>query len=318
MKLPNFLSTLRDSVILLPFDVTTSLGNDSISDFLVNQVNKSVSFPPPIACYPGLSNSQLSSINFVETRAFGLPTLATVASTLDSNCFINRPVYGVLDVWRMRLPFPDGRQGVALQAAVLNNSGPSVRTILHAGELLSALPGPNETEIHSFNVNPREFGTLTHINHVALQWLQSFPSVDLAIAAAEYLSQSPTSPPPQSSPLLNATIPIIEVALFGEVLLDSDISSFVSSFSTPTGELFFGSSQGEAFRRWALQPSSPSTITWTSSAIAQQVVVETQTVDPKFESVWTASGRLIASGPTNSSSVQRVLNTLGALGLLST
>lgn len=314
--LPNFLSAIRSSTIMLPFDATASLSNNSISDFL-SHANQSVSFPIPIACYPGLSSSQIGSINLVETQAFGLPSISSSATSFDPNCFISRPVYGVLDIWRLRLPFPDSRKGVAQQAAILGNSGASTRVVLHAGELLSAFPGPNETDIRPFNVNPREFGTLSHIQHVALQWLQSFPSANLAIAAATYLSQSPTSPPPASSPLLNATIPIIEVALFGEVLLGTDISSFVSSFLTPSGELFFGSSQGGVFRRWALQSSSSSTITWTNSAIAQQVVIETQITNPKFENIWAASTKLIASGPTNSSSVQPILNNSGALGLLS-
>ncbi|GJJ09626.1 hypothetical protein Clacol_003849 [Clathrus columnatus] len=317
-NLPNFLSALRASSILLPFDAT----NKVISNFLSgHESNSSISFPPPIACYPGLSSSQINSINLVETHAFSLsPITPPTATSLDPNCFINRPVYGMLDVWRLQLPFPDSRQGVAQQAVVLNGSEASVRAILHAGEMLSAFPGDNITDIHPFNVNPQEFGTLSHIQHIALRWLQSFSSVDLAIAAAEYLSQSPTQPPPSASPLLNATTPIIEVAFFGEVLLQSDVGSFVSDLTTPTGELFFGSSQGEAFRRWALQQSSPpstTTITWTDSALAQQVVIETQTVNSKFENVWTASGNLITHGPTNSTSVQLVVNTFRALGLFS-
>ncbi|KAF8591922.1 hypothetical protein K439DRAFT_1610779 [Ramaria rubella] len=310
--LPSFLAAFKSASVLLPFDAT----NQGISDLLAAAVNKTLTFPPSIACYPGLSASQIARISLVENQVYGLAPLNASAATFDTTCFGNRPIYGVLDVMRTRLPFSDSRSGVAKQAAVLTSDAAS-RAVLHVGELLSALPGPNITDISPFDVNPRDFGTLSHLNHIALEWLQSFPTPTLAADAAKFVASSPTVPPASGSSLFNSTsVPIIEVALFGNVFL-SDISLFVSSFATPSGALFFGSSQGQTFRRWALQQSSTATIAWSEDVFASQVVLEGSSTNGTFEQIWTNAGTL-AAGPTNASSVGNIVNQLSNAGLFST
>ena len=311
--LPTFLQAFKTSPVMLPFDATASPGGQSIANLLNNSINKTLSFPPPVACLPGLNATQLGQINAVETTAFALDPVQKAQTQLDTSCFANRPVYGVLDVLRARLPFADGRKGVAQQAVILNSDA-SVRAILHSGEILSALPGSANVTITEANIDPRRFGTLSHLNHIALKWLQAFPTTNLAVEAAKFLLTSPTVPPTSESILFNANIPPVEVAVFGVVFL-SDISSFVSSFSTPTGSLFFGSSQGQSFRKWALQ--NPSTIAWSSSASSPQVVHETQATNSAFEQVWTGSEALIQKGATDASTVAVVTNALGGQGLFS-
>lgn len=307
--LPTFLIAFRSSPILLPFDATSSPGGQAIANLLTEAINRTLSFPPAVGCYPGLSSSQLQQISTVETQAFGLTGLNSSSSNFDSSCFANHPVYGVLDVLRTRLPFSDSRSGVAKQAAVLNSDAGS-RVVLHVGELLDAFPAPISSSFSSFDVNPRDFGTLSHVNHIALEWLQSFPTPALAAEAAQFVLSSPTSPPPSSSSLFNATsLPTVEVAIFGDIFL-SDYSSFLSSFSMPSGSLFFGSSQAQAFRRWALQQSSSSaTIAWSQNTFAPQVVHETSSTNSLFEQIWSNAG--------GSNSVQQVVNALTNAGLFS-
>lgn len=312
--LPNFLRAFKSAPVMLPFDATSSPGGHSIASFLQSLINHTVSFPPPIACYPGLNSTQIQRINAVEGAAFSLDPIQSAPSVFDSSCFANRPVYGVLDVLRLRLPFADGRIGVAKQAVILNDDA-SIRAILHAGELLSALPGPSTTSLSDSSVDPRRFGTLSHVNHIALRWLQSFSSPNLAAEAAKYITTSPTVPPPSDSVLINATIPPIEVAVFGDVFL-SDISSFVSSFSTPDGSLFFGSDQAQSFRMWALQASSAS-IGWCSAAFDSEVVREKSSINSDFELVWTGANGLIEKGNDGSQVVASVTNALGGRNLFS-
>jgi hypothetical protein len=312
--LPTFLTAFKSSSILLPFDATASPGGQAISTLLANAFNRTLSFPPAIGCYPGLSASQLQRISAVETQAFGLAPLNSTPSVFDSSCFSNHPAYGVLDVLRTRLPFSDSRSGVAQQAPVLSSDAAS-RAVLHVGELLSAFPAPNTTDLTPFAINPREFGTLSHLNHIALGWLRSFPTTSLAAEAARFVLSSSTSPPTNPD-LLNATsLPIVEVAIFGDIFL-SDLSSFVSSFSTPTGSLFFGSSQAQAYRRWALQPSSSGSIAWSQSTFGSQTVREGSSSNTSFEQIWSVAATL-TPGPTNMTTVQQVVNDLANVGLFS-
>ena len=306
--LSTFLSAFRSAPILLPFDATGSPGGQAISDLLTSAINRTLSFPPAAGCYPGLSSTQVQRINTVETVVFGLPALTSSPSSFDSTCFASRPVYGILDVLRTRLPFDDSRAGVAKQAAILTSDA-SPRAVLHVGELLSALPGANDTDLSPFVLDPRQFGTTNHVNHIALQWLQSFPTAAAATVAAKFVLSSPSTPPPSDSILFNSTsIPTVEAAVFGNVFL-SDVSSFVSDFSTPSGALFFGSPKGNAFRRWALQQSS-SAIAWSDSAFAATAVHEGSSTNSTFEQIWSAAGSL-APGPNN---VQQVVDAFNRSG----
>ena len=314
--LPAFLTAFKSAPIFLPFDATSSPGGQAISNLLSEAINRTLSFPPAIGCYPGLSSSQIQRISAVETQAYGLAALNSTPSQFDSTCSASHAVYGIMDVLRTRLPFSDSRSGVATQAAVLTPDAAS-RVVLHVGELLSAFPAPNITDLTIFDVNPREFGTVSHLNHIALGWLRSFPNTSLATEAAKFLLSSPTAPPPPSSPLFNATfLPTVEVAIFGNNFF-TDFSSFSSSLSTPSGSLFFGSSQAGIFRRWALQqPSSLANITWSQSTFATQTVQEESSTNSSFEQIWSAAG-LLTTAPTNSSTVQEVANALENAGLMS-
>lgn len=312
--LPTFLTAFKSAPIFIPFDATASPGGQDISSLLTAAINKTLSFPPAIGCYPDLSSSQIQRISAVETQAFGLAALNSTPSMFDSTCSASHPVYGVLDVLRTRLPFSDSRSGIAKQAAEVTSDAAS-RVVLHVGELLSALPAPNVTDLTAFDVDPRDFGTMSHLNHIALKWLQSFPNVSLAKEAAQFLLSSPTTPPSSNSLLFNATfLPTVEVAIFGNIFL-SDFSSFISSFSTPSGSLFFGSAQAQEFRRWALQQSS-ATISWSQSTFATQTAPEGSLPNSSFEQIWSAAFAL-TTGPTNSSTIQDVVNALGSAGLLS-
>ncbi|KDQ17506.1 hypothetical protein BOTBODRAFT_143912 [Botryobasidium botryosum FD-172 SS1] len=322
--LPKFRSAVQSSVVLVPFDAT--------STSLMNIASPNSSFPPPIACFPRLSNDQLLSINTIESNVFGLPNITTPPSSFSSSCFPTRPVYGILDLLRLRLPFPDSRTGVGKQAAVLQ---PHVypRVVVHVGETLSALPapGPSESSLPMEATDPREYGTIANMDHVIFTYLQSLPSLAVVTALVNFVLLSP-SIPPGLPPMQNTTlsdalsvIPPLEVAIFGTIL-GSDIAGASSSFTTPVSSspdassdsLFFGSQQGQVFRTWALNSiasaisgggsSSPGNIAWTPSFTSSLVAREGTTTDTLFEQVWSNASAVIDAGSASTSLAD--LNTL--------
>lgn len=312
--LQKFRDAVQNAPFLIPFDSTSSPGGDVLTTQMSNA--SSTQFPIPISCYPGLNSTQMALINSLEINAFGL-TCASTSSQFSQSCFPDRPVYGVVDFLRLRLPFPDDRKGVALQASALSTDA-TVRTVVYSGEILSALPGTSAvSDISSSMTDPREFGTPDFLDHVLLNYFSSMSNTSLAMDLVSYVLSSSTTPPANNSDLANSlsSLPVLEFAVFGSIR-PQDIAFSVSSFSTPSDSLFFGSDVSEVFRSWALVNTSASVV-WTESALSPDAVHETSTIDPNFESVWKPASELAASGSTDAEDVQKVTSSLRSLGLFS-
>lgn len=316
--LDTFRTAIQNSMFLLPFDATLSPGGTAMTDIMTN--SSSTLFPPPISCYPGLNSTQIERINSLETTVFRLDA-ASAASKFDDSCFPYRPVYGVVDLLGLRLPFADGREGVGLQAAALSNDA-KLRAIIYSGEVLSALPGATSLPaLLPSSTDPREFGTVDFMDHVLLTYFSSISNTSLATQIVSHVLSSASSsspvPPANTSDIASAlpSLPVIEFAVFGSVK-PQDISASVSSFSTPSGELFFGSDAGQTFRDWALVNSSAEVI-WTEQALSAEAVREGSDTNSDFESVWTPASKLVAQGTTSEDDVQKVVKSLDSLGLFS-
>ncbi|RDB29514.1 hypothetical protein Hypma_015425 [Hypsizygus marmoreus] len=298
IDLPVFMSAFGVSPVLLPFDATLSQQPQSVTSLLTPSP---LSFPPPLSCYPGLKANQIQQINAIEGGVFALTPVSN-ASRFDPACYLARPIYGVLDVLRLRLPFLDPRAGIPRQAAVLTRDV-APRVLLRVGGILSPLPGPsNVTTVTAEQTDPRQYGTLGQANHVVLQYLSSIPDVNVATALVKYILASASiqpTPPTNSSIIFRSlsTIPILEVAVFGTVS-PSDISSAVSSFTTPSGTLFFGSDQGTAMRNWAIT-GCHTTIVWAESALSPLVVRDSDFSDQIFNQTWTAVSTAMRNGVRN-------------------
>jgi hypothetical protein len=274
-----FVSSLISSPILMPFDANGTAGNTSISSLLTN--SSTTPFPPPLSCYPGLTQSQFELVTNLETSVFGLSSPVTQAN-FNYSCFADRPIYGVLDMLHLRLPFQDSQTG-AKQAATLSRDASS-RVIVYNGNVLSSLPNSNTSSIPT--TDPRRFGTLRHINHVLLDFFQAIPDVNVARQFVDYVLSYPATPPTNDTLLgrsLN-TIPTLEVAVFGSVT-PPDITGVVSSFATPSGRLFFGTDQSLAVRDWAIVAARTS-VTWTEFANSSKVVDDSSFTDDAFNAVW--------------------------------
>jgi hypothetical protein len=282
-----FMAALSVSPILLPFDAA-SQGSQSLSSLLKDL--PAPPFPPPLACYPGLDSVEIHKVNSIESDVFDLPPISN-ASRFDSSCFPDRPIYGVLDVLRLRLPFNDPGPGVARQAVVLKRDVSS-RVLVYSGETLSSLPGPsNITTLTATQLDPRQYGALGIYHHVVLNYLSAIPDVNVAIELVKYVLASasvPATPPTNSSILFRsiATIPVMEVAVFGSIG-PSDISSAVSAFTTSPGSLFFGSDQGTDLRNWAITERGVS-IAWAESALSPLIVRDNDFSEPAFHDTWKA------------------------------
>lgn len=285
-SLAPFKAAFSTSPIILPFDATSQP---------IQKLYSATSFPPPTACYPGLNSDQLNLANTIEEEAFGLPRINTT-SQFDTSCFPTHPVYGVLNVLRLRLPFPDSAVNVVHQGVILK---PDVtpRAILAAGAGLSTLPGTiNATRSLVVAADPRNYGTAAHANHIIFQYLSSMPP-DTANAVIRHVLDAATSStplPPDNLPL--DSIPSLEVAVFGNVEA-SDIGSYVSSFTNPSGSLFFGSDDGTAFRTWAIGRGGQ--IAWTANATSLGVVYDSSFSDRIFNLTWDATSAGINTNAPN-------------------
>ncbi|KAJ6519925.1 hypothetical protein C8R45DRAFT_953276 [Mycena sanguinolenta] len=280
-----FMTALSSAPILIPFDVETGS--------VRTEMTSSTNFPLPIACYPGLSPAQLTQINAVES-VFGLSPTTTSPSQFNSTCFPNRPVYGVLDVLRLRVPFPDSRTNVARQAVTLKQAV-APRAVIYSGEVLSAFPGtPDVTG--SISLNPNTYGTLGHFNHVVLQYLNSMPT-SVGRALVQFVLSNSTTPPTSSSLLASTTIPALEVAIFG-TLTKADLDFVSSGFADAEGALVFGSSEGTALRQWAIPATG--TLVWTEFANSSLVEYDTSFTNNIFNQTWAAAaGSLTSPGVIN-------------------
>jgi hypothetical protein len=275
-----FVSLLISSPIFLPFDANGTAGNTPISSLLTNST--SAPFPPPLSCYPGLATSQVALITNLETSVFGLSP-PTVQTSFNISCFADRPVYGVLDILHLRLPFPDSQTGTAKQAAILSRDA-TPRVVIYNGEVLSSLPNSNVSAIPT--TDPRQFGTLNHINHVLLDFFAAIPDLNVAIQFVDYVLSSAVTPPPSNTSLGQSldAIPMLEVAIFGSVT-PPDVDGVVSSFATPSGGLFFGSDDSLAVRDWAIV-GAQTTVTWTEFADSPEIVNDGSFTDNSFNAVW--------------------------------
>lgn len=293
--LVQFLSNVKGSPILLPFDATAAPGGHNLSALLTNA--SSTPFPPPLSCYPGLTPAQTQLAQQLETQVFGLPR-ASPASTFDPSCYPNRPVYGVLDILQLRLPFMDQRTGVAKQAALLTRDA-STRAVIYAGELVSAFPGDGTPG--PVSTDPRQYGTLSNLEHVILQYLKSIPDVNLAQEVVEYVLKTPALPPDSGAQavLFNSLslLPIIEVAVFGTVDA-SDIASTTSSLSDPQNQLFFGTDASAAVRDWSINAVGTGVL-WTELATSVNVTVDTSFTNAGFNFVFGNASAFFHHAPSN-------------------
>lgn len=279
--LSRFLAIIAASSIVIPFDATAS----RIVNLMPNATN-SLSFPPPLACYPGLDTTIITQVNQIEQQIFGLPA-ASAQSVFDSNCFDTRPVYGRLNLLQLRLPFYDSTKNASLQGVALNRAVNS-RAVLYGGQYVSQLtnPSPTPSSSNSFNPNPLQYGTASHLNHVILQYLKSIPDINIAIDFVQFVLSSVATPPSVNSALYNAldTLPTLEVALFGTIE-PSDVSFVGSSFSAPSTGLFFGSDESLQVRQYAINVTKTSVV-WTEQADSPKVVRDSSFSDQAFNSVW--------------------------------
>ncbi|KAG9124848.1 hypothetical protein FRC07_010022 [Ceratobasidium sp. 392] len=175
------------------------------------------------------------------------------------------------------------------------------------------------------NVASTSAGTGTGVHLSPVQYLQSFPSIQAAGSLVEYVlgaSDVRAPPPSNTSTLFNLTssmekLPVLEVALFGTVGPD-DLSAAVAGFANANGELFFVSSDADAFRAWAVQRAG--SVVWADGALAQQVVREASR-DQTFELVWEGANKLLQNAQTigtktSRSEVQQVVDAFGRIGYL--
>lgn len=274
--LKSFVGLVEGSPVMMPFNATDDTGSPSLIALLGQ--SPTVSFPPPLACHPGLSSAQLQLLNSLETSVFGLIS-APGASTFDTSCFPNRPVYGVLDILQLRLPFNDGRTGVAKQAVVLTRDAYS-RAVVYSGEAVSALPGPSSSSLLS--TDPREYGTMNTLSHVIFKYLRSL-DVSTASALVDFVLGSPAVPPEGSVLSALSSLPTLEVAVFGSITT-SDVSSVASALSNATGGLFFGTQDSAIMRNWTLGASHP--MVWTSNATSPKVVRDRSFDNNLFNNIW--------------------------------
>ena len=305
-QLLTFVSFIISSPILLPFDANGTAGNTKISSLLTNSSN--APFPPPLACYPGLSQSQFQLITNFETSVFGLSPPA-VQTNPNVSCYPYRPVYGVLNILNLRLPFPDSGTRPK-QAAILSRDAYS-RAVVYKGEVLSGLTNSDTSSIPT--TDPRLFGTLHHMNHVLLDFFKAIPDIGVATQLVDYLLSSPVTPPSNDTLLgqsLN-TIPTLEVAVFGSVT-PPDVAGVVSSFTTPSGDLFFGTNQSLAVRDWAMVATGTS-VTWTEFANSPLVVDDDSFTDSAFNAVWNPAYLFFHSSSNASVSVKNITTAFTAV-----
>ncbi|KAK0506186.1 hypothetical protein EDD18DRAFT_1373542, partial [Armillaria luteobubalina] len=300
-----FLSIIGSSPLLIPFDATS----EAVAALMTNSSTEP--FPPPLGCYANLSSSELEQINDIEVSVFGLSEVAEV-SVFNTSCYPNRPLYGILNVLRLRLPFANTTTGVAQQAAVLNRDvGP--RVVIRSGQVLSSLPG-SSVQPSKGTQNPRQYGTLNHLEHVMLNYLASLDT-DVAIALATFVLLNRVVPPDNESKLAAslASIPALEISVFGSIF-PADIDHSMSSFSKTSGSLFFGSDEGSALRNWTITGTG-SEVVWAENATSALVAYDSSLTDETFNEVWSTAAAVLESNVENVTA-NNVTGSLGSLGKL--
>ena len=285
-----FKAALSVSPVLLPFNASSP----SIQALYSN--SGSSLFPPPLACFPDLTSADQQQINTVETGVFGLQPIANTTSQFDASCYQDRPVYGVLDVLRLRLPFLDSQTGTVKQAVVLTREANS-RVVLYQGLMFSTAPNVVHTPTSS-QLDARQYGTLNLFDHVVLQYLKSMPDVNTASALVSFVLNAATNapvPPDHSSPLFQSlqSIPVLEVAVFGDIG-PPDLTSSVASFTTSSDSLFFGSADGADFRNWTINTVG-GPVVWTENATSPLVVRDNSLGNNAITQTWDAISMAISN-----------------------
>ena len=92
-----------------------------------------------------------------------------------------------------------------------------------------------------------------------------------------------------------------------------------ADFAAPDGELFFGSSAGDAFRDWAVQRTDQ--VVWSDGPSAAQVVREGKLKDQTFEEVWKGASTLLSNAETTGTKTSRtdvetVVNAFTTIGYM--
>ncbi len=278
-----FKSALFASPVMLPFNATSRAIRN------IYPTSSSSLFPPPLSCFPSLDPATLRQLNVFETTIFGLSDL-TNQTQFDQTCYRDRPIYGVLDVLQMRLPFRDDRTRVAHQAAVLGRDT-RPRAVLSVGEGFSGIFNGTGSLTPS-QLDPRQYGTYNFLDHVVLQYLTSISDINVATAFIKFVLDAVNMvapvPPSPSSFLYQAIqiLPVIEVAVFGDVIA-SDLSSTVSPFTTDSGQLFFGSDDGFALRNWSINVAH-APVVWTENSTSPLVVRDGSLGDNPITQTWNA------------------------------
>ncbi|KAF7320451.1 hypothetical protein MKEN_00830000 [Mycena kentingensis (nom. inval.)] len=260
-KLETFLSIVRSSPIMIPFNAGSSA---------VRSVFTSTSFPVPISCYPDLTAAQLEQINTVES-VFGLDAVSAPPSKFDSECFPSRPVYGILDILRLRIPFADSRQNISRQAVTLNaDVGPPRGGVQRGGA--------------------HTYGTLSNLNHVVLEYLSGMPTL-VANAVVDFVLSNSTTPPGANSLLATTTVPLLEVALFGTIS-SADIDFVSSALTNAAGALVFGAANGDALRNWAVPTTGD--LVWTEFSNSS-LIVHDDFKSSTFNQTWAAAQQALGT-----------------------
>jgi hypothetical protein len=225
-----------------------------------------------------------------ETTVFNLDNPAA-ASSFDAACFPDRPIYGILDLLRLRLPYLEDRPWLPRQAAVLKVDA-LPRAVVYVNEMLSTtFPGSTpRVKFTQSDLDPRNYGTLNLPSHVILQYLSSMP-VETAKTLAQFVVNAvgkPAVPPELSSPLLKtlSSIPPLEVAIFGNIG-PTDVSGTVTSFMTASGRFFFGTDAGSALRNWTITTAGGS-VAWAENSSSPRIVRDNSLADTTFDQAWRA------------------------------
>lgn len=311
--LSTFLAALSASPMLLPFDPMFSRQGHSLADTLTNSSLNP--FPPPLACYPGLLLSETTRISQIEGPVFGLAAINSW-DKFDPACYADRPVYGALNVLRLRLPYDNALTNAPRQAVVLNHDVSS-RVVIWVGEYLSRPSNEStDTGISLTAPDPWSYGTLSYSSHVVLQYLKAIPSVDLAIALVRFILSAATStilPPAESSLLFQGleSIPMLEIAVFGSIN-PTNTRAVVSAFGDPSGNLFFGSTQASRLRDWTIN-AAKSPILWAENTTSPEIVRDQVLDDADFNRVWDAAV-LANQNPAPQTGVWNVTASFAALG----
>lgn len=273
-----FLSAFIGSPILIPFDAEST----DIQGILAH--NQSSSFPPPLACSPGLTSSQLSRVNQIESTVFGLSNVSR-SDNLDFGCYPSRPTYGRLDILQLRLPFADKDNTTLPRQAVALGRDSASRMVIYPGAANAALPWSDpQTPLSSTQTDYRQYGTTSTAEHVVLAYLKSIGDVNLAMTLVKFLLRDTRAPPGNDIPV--DKFPAVEVAIFGTIDR-SDLSSVTTSFSTKAGSAFYGSPNADTMRAWATTSDVP--ILWAENAYSTEIARQTGTSSQQFQDAWKAA-----------------------------